>query len=363
LHGRPRSTCQLVGECDIGCNFGSKNSLDYTYLSDAMVAGAEIRTLCEVATFRPAQDGFVVQYREHELGVSSKQSPTREISCKRLILSAGTLGTTYLLLRNARHFPALSPRLGERFSGNGDFLGLVLRAKQSKGDGGGPRLLYPSSGPVITGAARLPDRADGGGATGRGGYIQDAGYPQLVNWAVEQGLPGQSVRIMTFLVRRGVGRVFGRPKPTVGSSLRRLLGPNITTATSMPLLGMGRDAPDGTFKLQGSDLDLEWHPRASRPWFDNVNAKMREMADALGGRYGTSLLWKLNLLVTVHPLGGCPMGNSSDHGVVNSFGEVFGAPGLSIADGSVMPGPVGANPSMTIAALADRFASHMLDQW
>jgi cholesterol oxidase len=46
--------------------------------------------------------------------------------------------------------------------------------------------------------------------------------------------------------------------------------------------------------------------------------------------------------------------------VVDPFGRVFGHPGLHIADGSVMPGPVGANPSLTIAALADRFADAIL---
>jgi cholesterol oxidase len=46
-------------------------------------------------------------------------------------------------------------------------------------------------------------------------------------------------------------------------------------------------------------------------------------------------------------------------GVVNEWGESFGHPGLYVADGSVLPGPVGANPGMTIAALADRFALHM----
>jgi cholesterol oxidase len=56
------------------------------------------------------------------------------------------------------------------------------------------------------------------------------------------------------------------------------------------------------------------------------------------------------------------MGRSPREGVVDPFGNVFGYPGLHIADGSVMPGPVGANPSLTIAALANRFADSMLSQ-
>lgn len=37
-------------------------------------------------------------------------------------------------------------------------------------------------------------------------------------------------------------------------------------------------------------------------------------------------------------------------------------PGISIADGSVMPGPVAPNSSLTIAALADRVADRILEQ-
>ena len=39
LHHRPRTTCVLCGECDLGCNFGAKNTLDYTYLTDAQREG------------------------------------------------------------------------------------------------------------------------------------------------------------------------------------------------------------------------------------------------------------------------------------------------------------------------------------
>jgi cholesterol oxidase len=65
-------------------------------------------------------------------------------------------------------------------------------------------------------------------------------------------------------------------------------------------------------------------------------------------------------VITVHPLGGCPMGEHEGEGVVSPFGQVFNYPGLYVADGSVMPGPVGPNPALTIAALADRFADHIV---
>jgi cholesterol oxidase len=88
---------------------------------------------------------------------------------------------------------------------------------------------------------------------------------------------------------------------------------------------------------------------------------MRQLAGALGGVFKDNPTWHLSRLVTVHPLGGCPLGRDEQEGVVNAYGEVFNYPGLYVADGSVMPGPVGPNPSLTIAALADRFADHLIE--
>jgi cholesterol oxidase len=65
----------------------------------------------------------------------------------------------------------------------------------------------------------------------------------------------------------------------------------------------------------------------------------------------------------VHPLGGCPLGATPAEGVVDPVtGQVHNYPGLHVADGSVMPGTVGANPSFTIAALANRFADAILQE-
>jgi cholesterol oxidase len=56
------------------------------------------------------------------------------------------------------------------------------------------------------------------------------------------------------------------------------------------------------------------------------------------------------------------MAANRDEGVVDSFGEVFGHEGLFVADGSIMPGPVGPNPSLTIAAMAERIAEHIVSR-
>jgi cholesterol oxidase len=60
---------------------------------------------------------------------------------------------------------------------------------------------------------------------------------------------------------------------------------------------------------------------------------------------------------TAHILGGCGIATSADRGVIDAHHEVFGHPGLYVCDGSVIPGNLGVNPSLTITALAERFAA------
>ncbi|WP_409516316.1 GMC oxidoreductase [Atlantibacter sp.] len=52
----------------------------------------------------------------------------------------------------------------------------------------------------------------------------------------------------------------------------------------------------------------------------------------------------LHRIITVHPLGGCPMGNGFNSAVVGHNGKVFNYPNLFIVDGSIMPAAVGSNP-------------------
>ncbi|MGH9178238.1 MAG: GMC oxidoreductase [Acidimicrobiales bacterium] len=368
LHGRPRLTCRLCGECNIGCNEGSKNTLDHTYLSAAAHHGAEIRTRSEVRGLasRPG-GGYEVAYVEHSPDREGKRTgtgklPTRTVTADRLVLAAGALGTPYLLLRSRAAFPNLSAALGTRFSGNGDLLSLVLKSRLPP-PLGTARVMDASRGPVITSAIRVPDAADGDGAEGRGYYVEDAGYPVLVDWLAQGAdVPGTLHRLVRFALRRAWGMVARSPVSDLGSEVGGLLGRAELSSTSLPLLGMGRDVPDGVMRLRKGWLDVDWTIATSKDFFERVRSTMHAVSDHLGGRFADNPLWLLKKVVTVHPLGGAPMGRHPGEGVVDAYGEVFGHPGLYVADGAAMPGPVGANPCLTIAAFADRLADHALER-
>ena len=366
LHGRTRLTCLLCGECDIGCNYGAKNTLDFNYLSDAKRVGADLRTRAEVRRFAPRDGGgyevFYVEHREENEGrkTATGKLPEVRLTCDRLVLSAGTLGSPYLLLKNRGSFPALSDCLGTRFCGNGDLLGLFLGACDPKDRSS--RLLRADRGPVITSYVRVGDELDGPPERGRGFYIQDGGHPEFVSWLVEAAqAPGVIRRFASFgwhYLRRLALR---EPRSDLSAAVRGILGSAFLSSCSLPVLGMGRDVPDGRMSLDRGYLAVDWTTKTSAEYFGRMRRVMRELADALGARYRDNPSWLLRRVITVHPLGGCPMGRDAREGVVDAWGEVFGdPPGLWVADGSVMPGPVGANPSLTIAALADRTADAMI---
>ena len=361
-YGVERFTCRLVGECNIGCNFGAKNTLDLNYLSRFEEKGGEIRTLCEVRDFAPRRGGgYEVRYVRHSPEREGRETDTRALPLEtiisdRLVLSAGSFGSTFLLLRSRDAFPALSSRLGSHWCGNGDLLGFL--APRSRSGRVTTRRFDPAVGAVITSALRYD------GENGRGYYIEDGGYPTFASWLVDvSDAPGELRRAARFAWHRIGARFSKTPVSNLSAELGNLLGDGGLSASSLPLLGMGRDVPDGTLYLEDGYLQNSWTMKTSERYYDSVKASMQKIADATGARFVDEPLWYFKRVVTVHPVGGCPMARTPEEGVVDPYGQVFGYPGLSVADGSVMPGPVGPNPSLTIAALADRSATWMLANW
>ncbi|MBV9845409.1 MAG: hypothetical protein JOZ47_10095 [Kutzneria sp.] len=273
------------------------------------------------------------------------------------MLAAGAFGTTRLLLGNRLRFPGISDALGSRFSGNGDLITFVTRAKRN----GRPRRLDASRGPVITTSIRMPDELDGG--RGRGFYLQEAGYPLVVDWLAESlDLPGQLLRVVEFAADRVRAALIPTCPDDLEHDIEGLLGDGALAVSFLPLLGMGRDTPDGVMRLRNGELDVSWTTSTSEAYFERVRATMRAVARELDGEYSDSPTWLRRRTVVAHPLGGAPVGAHRGEGVCDPYGEVFGHPGLYVADGAAMPGPVGANPSLTIAAMADRLCQAVLER-
>src|SRR5437763_6918746 len=104
-------------------------------------------------------------------------------------------------------------------------------------------------------------------------------------------------------------------------------------------------------------MKMEWKIARSAKTIDAFIDMHVKLSGHTGGTAWVPPAWRLaKMLITPHPLGGSNMGTTAQNGVVDHRGEVFGYPGLYVADGSIVPRAIGLNPSRTIAALAERIA-------
>jgi cholesterol oxidase len=135
------------------------------------------------------------------------------------------------------------------------------------------------------------------------------------------------------------------------------------TAYALPYLAMGTDSSDGTMSLRDGTLDVRWSLGRNRELDRLVRDTFDQLTGAAQGRFVAGLLsrWPLRKILTAHPLGGCPMGDDPATSVVDAVGQVHGHPGLYVIDGSMIPSALAVNPSLTIAALAERSAAAMVD--
>lgn len=357
IHGEvERTTCTMCGECDVGCNDGAKSSMDHTYLSMAADAGAqicigtEVREICRCTDDSDYLfDVVYVIHPEDECPGTERTSPLQEhhIRAKRVVLAAGTLGSTFLMLRSreALGISSAAP-IGTRFCGNGDLLGFALPDSDDT-------TLPPSGGPVIT-TYRQVDAGD------RRVLVQDGGLPKIRSWGWTRR---DTLNLLFKLLREWIARMWTRRPGIAPTAEQQLFG--WRRPWPLPLLGMGADIPDGVLTLVESDrnrMECTWSVKTSKPHFDEVRRRMASVSEGLGARFWVSPQWHLDRVITVHPLGGCPADTTRQEGVVDGYGRVRGVPGLWITDGSVMPGPVGVNPSLTIAAFARRAAIELRDE-
>ena len=341
------TACVYCGNCGIGCHVHAKNTLDLNYIPLAERHGAEVFPLHQAEKIERAQEGYRVTYRD----LQTKENGA--VVGRRVVVSAGALGSSELLLRCRniyRTLPRLSETLGHRFSGNGDFL---LAGTQAPRDADA---VDPGVGPSITAGVDFSTEK-------LAIFVEDLGFPEPLLWYLEGAQPplDRTLSVLKFLktyVLRSLGLVRGGP---LGGMAPELFQGGFTTRF-LPYLGMGTDAADGQIRLRDGELDIAWKVRGSRQMFRQMEEALKALSRGIGGEYRSSILWiwPFRKLLTAHPLGGCIMGDDPTTSVVKPTGEVWGYDGLYVVDGSIIPTAVGVNPSMTIGAMAERAAFWML---
>jgi len=394
--GFVQPACNLCGNCCSGCNTGAKNTVNTNYIADAWAHGAKVftgLTVTRVEKVKVKTDEYVwaVYYKptdEQEIP-ERWRSGERFVLADRVVLGAGSLGSTEILLRSKKGGLVLSDQLGRHYSGNGDSLGFATGISRKVASFGNQSSTNEAQdynfaiGPCITSVTKVTEIEDLGGpvdtSRSKDFVVQDCAIPGVL-----RPLGNTAVTVNSFDL--WLNQVFGahhaqrRPSSLAGIARRLSLRPSVRRGPSdhiEPFLVMSHDDENllaGTMLLGEDDrLNISWEGAAQVPSYAHADRILQQLGDALqqdafidnpGIRY-------MHRATSVHPLGGACMGDDRKSGVVNHCGQVFDGAhqllngvhkGLYVMDGAIVPVSLGINPLLTITALAERCMEHAINE-
>lgn len=343
--------------CHTGCIHGAKNTVNTNYLASAEAAGVRVRPLRRVESVRQSSARpyrYIVTVSVMD-PVSKQATGSEEIECKALILATGAMNDAPILLRSRNDLPALSEQVGRHLGGNGDHVAAIeYDPKRVRDVLGLPGYGAFHKGKPITTmtydfwVGRRSNRYDGTRFT-----LQEIFLSSLTNFLYDDGRAPS-----------GEPSFWGRQKKDAIANW----------SNRIELLAMVEDTMDGTF-LSASPTGGGAVPLGSGPVSfgtfsyaqSDQSIKVREAADRAMARIashrGLGRFMKLTEtrgIYAAHPLGGLRMAESPELGAASPEGRIHGYEGLFAFGSSIIPTSLGVNPSLTIAAVAERCAEQLI---
>ncbi len=364
-----QAPCNDCGDCVSGCNYGAKNTVLMNYLPDAESFGAKIYTGAEVLHIEKDGKRWTVFVNDID-----SDGARRVLTANYVVLSAGTLGTTEILLRSRSDDLQFSKALGTKFSGNGDVWAFGYNANIRDEDGqrmpvygvgagpNDPDDPEHKPGPCITGMIRIRDSKNVRNEM----LIEEGVMPGALALGYAAAFPPMAALLGDpFRYGDTVQRL--QDAADLGESLQNDPSAFIDTAyngpvgRTLPFLVMAHDASDGVLRLENDTIVVSWTNAGLDPAILGDAQAVRDACDGIEAEYLPNPLWQDafgNRVTSVHPLGGCPMGNTVDDGVIDADCRVFDPAsgyhdGLYVCDGAALPGAVGVNPHLLITAVAE----------
>ena len=263
--GVEQRRCTLCGDCVTGCNEWAKNTTLMNYLPDAWNHGAHIFTHTRVRHVAREGDSWVVYFSTTDGGRERFSDTLLSVAAGVVVVAAGTLGSTEILLRSRQRGLVVSPRLGERFSGNGDVLGFAYNTREPiDGISTGPRRSADEAaiGPTHhqrhryeeCGRCRARARHRGGQSARGGGAV--SGDPVWPSPAMPtlQTIDGGIVELAR--------RKWSELQSVVGGAGKGAL------AHAQTFLIMSHDGSNGRLYLENDRLRVDWPDAGKGPIFD-----------------------------------------------------------------------------------------------
>ncbi len=321
--------CMNCGDCMTGCNVGAKNTLAMNYLPLAKKCGADLFTQTKVNFIEKLNGYFGIHYSHFLKCGDGLREVHGCLKARIAIISAGSLGSTQLLLRSQSSNMHFSNCLGHKWTGNGDILGLIDNTSHETNIGGFGAYAHQgrNTGPTIQSNITYPHR------------------PLPTRFLIQEGSVARSY-----------------------ANAINLLSRDLDLNSTQVVLVMGHDGSTGRIELdERGQAVVRWPGYYGSTYRKNASLEIERIATALGGRYREKLILK-GIAATVHPLGGCALADDASCGVLNHKCQVYDFAyggsmdnqtgdarvhdGLYVCDGAIMPTSIGVNPYITIATVA-----------
>ena len=339
-----------------GCLFDAKRSMLLNYIPGAERYGAEIRPLHEVQSIQPAQTAgyrYAVSYLQIDPNDYRVSVGGGVIEAKMVIVAAGAMGTPVILQRSAPFLGEMPRAVGRNMSANGDRVTVAAldedKVRDLLGLERAPGVAYdafPIGKPI---SAMTFDYLDPSAPEFSRFGLQQIYFPPMTNILLDDGVDGPpswfgvdkrdltsrwrswlTVLAMTEDANEGV---FG-PAPATGNFTR-----------------IGQGAAQGQLRY-----DMAPETRHGFHLSDAASASIMTLDDLAT----LHLVKSTNKIQCAHPLASCRIGDDPNTSALDDQHELRGHPGIFVTDASSVPTSLCVNPSLTIAALAERAASILL---
>ncbi|HVP88330.1 MAG TPA: GMC family oxidoreductase [Casimicrobiaceae bacterium] len=336
--------CWNIGYCGMGCPTNAKQSMLVTTIPGALARGATLLTRTRAWKFEHA-NGRVSSLECLGLDAHGTDPTLRRIRirAKTFIAAGGAIGTPALLKRSKTPDP--NGIVGKRTFLHPSLVSAALMPERIDGFSGAPQTIYsdqflePGSpdGPIGFKLEAAPLHPVLGSTT-------LAGFGQAhARWM--HALPYAHCAIA--LMRDG----FHRESPGGSVELRSDGTPVLDYPLNDYLLEGARRALATMAEIQFAAGAKEVMPvrPAGLSYTSWRDAREAIAALPLGPSTAT--------VVSAHVMGGCPLGPDPRRAVVDPSGRYRELENLYVVDGSIFPTSIGANPQLSIYAIAAKLAS------
>jgi cholesterol oxidase len=343
--GPDRRACTECGECMTGCRHGAKNTLVENYLHLAERAGAHIRPMTTVTALEEDGEGG---HRVETVPTDRRRTARPSVlSARHVVLAAGTYGTQTLLhtMRDSGRLPGISPRLGELTRTNSEALVGAQTDDRRYRRAHGRRRADFSEGVAITSSIHPNENT----------HIEPVRYGKGSN-----AMGGLSILQVPYATR--VPRVLGWLANSVRHPVLTLRSLSTRRWSERTIIGLVMQALDNSVstyrRTRGPGKGLltarQGHGTPNPKQIPEATRAASLLAEEIAGFPGSNVGELMGTPLTAHFLGGCPIGEDPEHGVIDPYHRLYGHPGIHVVDGSAVSANLGVNPSLTITAQAER---------